>query len=479
MTKSNAMPPQRAAARACWVALAMSLLVAPALTHAQTNPASCQAGIAPYRFLRFNEDFGFLRDPACRSDAWDGLKYLPFGASASGYLSVGGDLRLQLVNARYLSFGTEGGDNRNVSLERLHVHANARFSPSLRVFAELKTNHQQGREPRALLIDVDRLDWHQGFVDFGSEREAQLRIGRQELIFGSGRRIFPRNGPNVRGNFDAVRATVNPADWRVDAFVFRPVEIDPGTFDDGKINTQAFWGVYGVSDKPMVGPLRLDVYYLGAHRKNARFSQGVANEHRHSIGARLFGRTGAWDFDNEATVQWGNFGAGSIRAWAVTGEAGHTWVEHPSKPRVSLRVDAASGDNNAADPDLQTFNAFLPKGGVISDGFNLSPANVVHARAGVDWNLAPSLKANVALETNWRNSRRDGIYGPGGGQLRAPNGSQEKHIGNALDASVIWNISRHATFMFGFGKFRSGKFIEQSGPARDMSFATATYLYRF
>ena len=116
---------------------------------------------------------------------------------------------------------------------------------------------------------------------------------------------------------------------------------------------------------------------------------------------------------------------------------------------------------------------------MISDGFNLSPANVVHARAGVDWNLLPSVKANVALETNLRSSRRDGIYGPGSGQLRAPSGSTEKLIGNALDASLVWSIGRHTTFMFAFGKFRSGKFIEQSGPARDMSFGNATYGFRF
>ena len=479
MTTANVTTPQRAAALAGGFVLLISILGESQVAFAEAAPPGCQAALAPYRFLRYTEDFGYLRDAACRTDFWDGVKYIPFGEGASRYLSLGGDLRLQLVNARYLSFGTEGGDNHNVSLQRLHLHANTQFSSSVRVFTELKSNHQQGREPRALVVDVDRLDWHQAFVDIGNERDAQLRIGRQEMVFGSGRRIFPRNGPNVRGSFDAVRGTLNPTPWRVDAFVFRPVEVDPGTFDDSKVNTQAFWGLYGVSGPPMIGSLRMDLYYLGAHRKNARFSQGVANEHRHSIGTRLFGRSGAWDFDHEATLQWGHFGAGSIRAWSLASDSGYTWAELPMKPRTSLRLDIASGDNNAANPDLQTFNSFLPKGGVISDGFNLSPANVVHARAGVDWNFLPSLKANVALETNLRSSRRDGIYGPGSGQLRAPSGSTEKLIGNALDASVVWSISRHTTFMFAFGKFRSGKFIEQSGPARDMSFGNATYGFRF
>ena len=37
------------------------------------------------------------------------------------YISLGGDLRLQLINARYLSFGNEGGDNHNVTLERTRL----------------------------------------------------------------------------------------------------------------------------------------------------------------------------------------------------------------------------------------------------------------------------------------------------------------------------------------------------------------------
>ena len=116
---------------------------------------------------------------------------------------------------------------------------------------------------------------------------------------------------------------------------------------------------------------------------------------------------------------------------------------------------------------------------MVSDGFNVSPANVLHARVAVDFDLAPSLRATVALETLSRNSLRDGIYGPGGNLIRAPGSSQARHVGNDIDAGINWRIDRHSTLALTGGYFFSGQFIKDSGAARNMSFATTTYFYRF
>ena len=237
--------------------------------------------------------------------------------------------------------------------------------------------------------------------------------------------------------------------------------------------------MYAVGAPSILTPLGLDAYYLGAHRKAARFKQGVGIEHRHSFGNRLFGKSGAWDFDHELTLQWGHFGSASINAWSLTGETGYTWSDASGKPRGSLRLTAGSGDRNPADPGLQTFNSFSPRGGVVTEGFNLSPANLLHARVAVDVDIVPSLRAIIALETTSRNSRRDGIYGPGGLLYRAPGNSLAWHVGDDIDGILIWKIDRHATFTFQFGYFFSGRFIHESGPRRDMRYGTATYFYRF
>ena len=100
-----------------------------------------------------------------------------------------------------------------------------------------------------------------------------------------------------------------------------------------------------------------------------------------------------------------------------------------------MRLTYGSGDRDRSDPDLQTFNAFFPRGGVVSDGFNVSPANVMHARAAVDVQIGSSVTAYLALETLWRASRRDGVYGPGGNIIRAPAGSLARHVGDDIDST--------------------------------------------
>ena len=132
--------------------------------------------------------------------------------------------------------------------------------------------------------------------------------------YGSGRRIFPRNGPNVRGSFDAVRAIKGFEDWRADAFVFRPVAVDPGRFDDSTDRSQTFWGVYATGPQASIAPALLDLYYIGTSRDAIRYQQGVASESRQTVGARLFGRSGAWDHDHEVTAQWGRFASTRLAA---------------------------------------------------------------------------------------------------------------------------------------------------------------------
>lgn len=441
------------------------------------EPGGCASAQPGYRFLRFTEDWQSLREPACRSDPWDGLKYIALGTSGEPALTLGGDARLVLINARHLGFGNQ--DDHNVVLQRYHGHASLRVSGELRLFAELKSNFQNGREPGPTGTDVDRLDVHQAFVDLGAESSALLRIGRQELAYGSGRRIFPRNGPNVRGNFDAVRGTARLGSWRADAFVFRPVAIDPGRFDDDTIDDQTFWGVYATGPHRLIAPTLLDVYYIGANRDAARFQQGVAREHRHTVGARLFGRIDAWDHDHEASLQWGRFGSASIRAWAIASETGYAWRDTARRPRASLRVSVASGDRDPADPGLQTFNSLLPRGGAVDDGFNVSAANLTHLRAALTLDVVPAMRAMLAANTTWRTSRRDGVYGPGGGLIRSAAGSGARHVGDSVNLFVVWMIDRHATLELDVGYFWSGRFVSETGSRRNMAYLTPTFHYRF
>jgi hypothetical protein len=149
-----------------------SLLIAAlqlsAMVPAWAEPCAIQP--PPYRFLRFEEDYRYLRDPACRRDPWDALKLVPLDATGERFLTIGGDARLKLVSTRNVVVGDETGDNDNVALQRYHVHASLRAAPWLRTFAELKSDWVSGRVPAARAADVDRLDTHQLFADLYDAR---------------------------------------------------------------------------------------------------------------------------------------------------------------------------------------------------------------------------------------------------------------------------------------------------------------------
>jgi hypothetical protein len=61
--------------------------------------------------------------------------------------------------------------------------------------------------------DLDRLDVHQAFLDwkiFSSDPNAvTVRVGRQELGFGSGRLLSRAEGLNLRRGMDGVRPMIN------------------------------------------------------------------------------------------------------------------------------------------------------------------------------------------------------------------------------------------------------------------------------
>jgi Alginate export len=75
-------------------------------------------------------------------------------------------------------------------------------------------------------------------------------------------------------------------------------------------------------------------------------------------------------FDVEGIYQFGSFGAGNIRAWALATEFGCILPKIAFEPRPGIRADVSSGDNNLSSPNLQTFNPLFPVGnyfGVLSD----------------------------------------------------------------------------------------------------------------
>jgi hypothetical protein len=366
-------------------------------------------------------------------------------------------------------------------LQRVMLHADVHLGPRVRVFTQLKSGLAEGRTGGPRPTDRDDLDLHQAFIDvtLGTQPTLTLRAGRQEFAFGSSRLISVRDGPNVRQSFDGLRALLRAGAWRVDGFVTLPVRTERGVFDDDPDTQRLFWGVYAVHHLPLLPAGHIDLYYLGLNREEARFDQGMGREVRHTLGLRLWGHPGPWDYNIEVVYQLGTFGAGQLQAWMVASDIGYTLHTMAWKPRLGLKADIISGDRNPQDRDLQTFNPLFPRGAYFGEIALIGPANLIDVHPSIDLHPIPQVTVSVDWDVFWRQSLQDGIYGNAVNLLRTGQRSRARFIGSQASVQVEWRVERHTTLMAVYSHFLAGPFLRQTGPGQDLDYASLWITYKF
>jgi hypothetical protein len=171
-------------------------------------------GSRPYPPLmplsRYDDDFSALSQEVKPKDFWDPLKFIPFNSKKDVYLSLGGEARLMYEFFDQANFGAGPQDSGGYFLQRYLLHADLHLGSQVRLFTQLQSSWIEGRSGGARPVDRDELDLHQAFFDWSPYKEEELsftlRLGRQELNYGSSRIITFREGPNTRFSFDAAKA---------------------------------------------------------------------------------------------------------------------------------------------------------------------------------------------------------------------------------------------------------------------------------
>jgi len=434
-----------------------------------------------FQTLRYSEDWTLLRDVSHRGDWLDPVKFVPLDGT-NIYLSFGGEARLKYELYSEPVFNQKPADDEGFLLQRYLVHADFHATPYFRVFGQLQSSLEDFRNGGPRPTDRDDLDLHQAFFDarlaWADENAITLRGGRQEMAYGSQRLISVRESPNNRLAFDAVRVLTKFGEWQGDAWIGQPVEIDTGIFDDQRMGETAFWGGYLTGPIHFVPGLNVDLYYLGLSRQDASFARGTADETRHSLGARLFGKHGALDWNFEFVGQFGSFGKDDILAWTTASDTGWTFARAPGKPRVFLRADIASGDHGGS--NLGTFNPLFPRGAYFNEAALIGPQNLMDLQPGVDFALTESLKLTTSCDFVWRESLDDGVYGVALNLQVPPGTSRERYVGTFPSVSLSWQAQRHLSFTVNYVAYVFGDFVTQSQPTqRNGSYVSAVATFRF
>jgi hypothetical protein len=338
-------------------------------------------------------------------------------------------------------------------------------------------------------IDKDIADGHEGFVEFGGNLHDphpgwDVIAGRQEIVLGTGRLLDDNEGVNVRSAFDGFRVGYDKPKGRIDLIAVKPVEINPGAWDDITNPAITLWGLYA-SNLLWSTRFMSDVYFLDYDAKSATYGNQSAREQRRMIGGRYFNRLpgepprAGFDYNIETGFQWGSFGNRSIRAWAAGGNIGWTLPGPVWRVRFGLQADAISGDKGQPNT-LGTFNALFPRGAYFGPKFALiGPANLLSVQPQFVFHPFLNVTGELCWIWFWRESTNDALYSFENMPLRPANLSNARYVGNQPNLEIRWAISEHFLAALNLAGSNAGTFLQQSPPSKGILFVNIGLTYRF
>jgi hypothetical protein len=282
-----------------------------------------------------------------------------------------------------------------------------------------------------------------------------------------------RDGPNIRRAFDGGVVHLQRPRLAARAFALKTVEIEEGPLNDPGFHGDTLNGAYlTFGDKARA----LDLYWLGLDRANGAYLGLRGREERDSFGARLSGEQGALDYDIEAIVQVGRLGAQEISAWTLASEWGWTAARAPMRPRLGLKANITSGDDNPADASLETFNPIFPNFSYFNDAALLSPQNHVDLHPRIAFTPARDLDVSLGMNWFWKTERDDAIYrAPGvpvGGATRS------RFVARQIDLVLEWRPTRNVALRTALVELNAGDALREAG-GRSASFAMLSLTRRF
>jgi hypothetical protein len=465
--------------------------------NAPTNeemPAATAPKPLPYQTERWDEDYSYLRNPAARTDYADPLKYIPLNPNGDSYVTFGGLIRDRYENFNHNDFGSGKQTPGGYDLFRLDLYADVHLTPYFRVFVEGLSADEDGRAGGPRGRDTNSIAAQQAFGEFDVPLEGKnkldLRVGRQELLFGAERLIGPADFSNVRKTFDGFRGTLVTGDNQLDIFLVRPVRVEKYTSDNAD-NTTVFGGIYDTLKMPQLlphGDTKVELYGLYLKRDHTSYTDvtGVGDDHRYTAGARFSSNPRPWDFDVEADYQFGRFLGEDVEAYSLASLLGYTFQNVELTPHPFVGFDIASGDNNPNHGPMGTFNQLFPSAHSYFGYMDyVSRQNIIDLHPGFDLTLlekapfAQKLTLRSEYHQFWRQSVHDSLYDTTGAAIRSGLSNDRRNIGSEIDELFKLQIDRHWSSYVGYSHFFHGSFISESGPAKDSDFTYVALTYEF
>jgi hypothetical protein len=446
-----------------------------------------------YLDLRYDEDWSRLKESKSPPDYLDPIKYIPF---KNGYTSFGGEARVRYDNWHNANFGYTPAEYLNSNLQRYLFHNDTHVGEHFRVFSQVQSSFQFGKEGGSWPTDKNPFEIHQAFVDLRSSADPKnnvmLRIGRQEIALGTNHFVSTGDFFNSRRVFDGIQLMVNRGSWTWLAQATKPVAVREGAFDDVPEHGRTSWGAGFFAPNPITKQGRTGVFYVALDTKRQLWNRGIGRDQRHTVGVTLNGNREGWDYAYEFITQLGTFkplqgGSQNIRAWALTTDTGLR-LRTKMYPRLGLRWNVTSGDSGQG--SLGTFHPLFPDTAYSGKMGLIGPSNVIDITPNAQLALTRRLYFIPEWSFFWRQNTNDGVYTPSlptipestgitGYIVKPGNQSNARHIGNQLALAAYIPIDRHLSYTMSYNKFFAGDFLKETPPGLSTHFFVMWLTYKF
>ncbi|MFV5703278.1 alginate export family protein [Flavobacterium sp. XS2P12] len=428
-----------------------------------------------FESLRYNEDYSEILNDSTRN-FYQKTKYFKIADKPTLYGSFGGEFRSQYQYYKNENWGDGVQDNDGFILNRILFHTDLHFSKKIRLFSQLQSSTSISRiDPNP--VEENPIDLLQLFLDINF-KNLTLRIGRQELSYGSQRLISVRENPNSRQSFDALKIIFKTENTQTDLLYGYYVKNQTGNFNDKIDDAIKLWGAYSTINHIQFIQ-NADVYYLGLEKEMAVFDDGSGKEVRHSVGSRIWGKINKFRYDLESVYQFGKVGDKTINAWTFSINSAYKNINLKFRPTFGIKTEYISGDRQYNDDKIQTFNPLFPKGAYFGQAALIGPSNLIDIHPSIELELTEQLNFVIDYDRFWRASKNDGIYHSNASLLYSGKSTTEKYIGNQLGFLLSYEINPFLFFKAEATWFDPKDYLKEVSSGKEILFLASTLSLKF
>ena len=430
-----------------------------------------------YAGVFYNNNFNYLCNPLYED--WHFGERLKRNCLGDCWVyDLGGQYRARYQGERnHRGFGLTGVDD-DFLLHRTRLFANLEYGDDFRVYGEFidAESNYENFTPRG--IEVNRADMLNLFADAkvydGTRGDLKVRVGRQELQYGSERLVSPLDWGNTRRTFEGAKFLWKGEDWNIDAFYTRPVIVNPHHFDSADYN-QEFMGVWATYKA--IKNNTLDFYSL--QYNNSRLPNAYNFT---TLGSRWLGSEDAWLWDFEGGYQFGdNTNGSSHYAGFATAGVGHKFEDYAWKPTLWGYYDWANGNNNRGAGN--GFNHLFPLAHRYLGFMDLfGRSNIETPNVLLTMQPREKLKLLVWYYYFFLENKRDTPYNINMSAFNKPNAPVSADLGQEIDLLATYSLNPRMDIVLGYSHFFAGQYYKTTPgvPFRgDADFFYAQYQWNF